>query len=83
MKYIKFEYEMLDNFDINTIKSSATQAFSDLNEKEENKMTGWVDVENIISKQEIDDIINISKEIQNKAQVLLVVIITIKLKLYL
>ena len=73
MKYIKFEYEMLDNFDINTIKSSATQAFSDLNEKEENKMTGWVDVENIISKQEIDEIINISKEIQNKAQVLLVV----------
>lgn len=73
MKYINFDYEMLDNFDITSAKNAVKTAFLELSEKKEDKMTGWLDVDNLVSNDEMKDIINISKEMREKAEVLLVV----------
>lgn len=73
MKYIKLDYVINENFDVSLSEKKALRAFTDLNIEETGKMTGWYNVNNIITNEEKEKIKTIAKEVREKAKVLIVI----------
>lgn len=73
MKYINLNYNIGDKFNINTKEAKILRAFTDLNTEEPGKMTGWLNVNKIITDEEKEKIKTIAKEVREKAKVLVVI----------
>ena len=73
MKYIRLDCMLGEDFNVNLSKQKALRAFTDLNTEEPGKMTGWCNVNKIITAEEKDKIKTIAKEVREKSKVLIVI----------
>lgn len=61
MKYIDFEYNINNDFDVDIWSKKATRAYTDLHAINREKMNGWLDIEKIIKNEDIEIIKNFCK----------------------
>ena len=73
MKYIDFEYNINNDFDVDIWSKKATRAYTDLHTINKEKMNGWIDIEKIIKNEDIETIKNLAKEVKENAEVLIVI----------
>ena len=73
MKYIDFEYNINKNFEIDNWSYRAIRAYTDLHVNHKGKMNGWLEIEKLIKRAEIDTIKKYAEKVKKEAEVLLVI----------
>ena len=73
MKYIRLKSLHSEEFISKNAEQKTMRAFTDLNTEEPAKMTGWYNVNKIITNEEKEKIKSIAKEVRDNAKVLIVI----------